>query len=133
MAIKAKRPDEVLRWYDTMRAAPRPAGYYHYDRASQYAERVADAVAATHPERAVEVYRAGLEANLRDANPAAYDAATKYLRKLRPVYAALDRSAEWTALVAKIREEYKRRRTFMEKLDTLEGKTILQSARKAKK
>lgn len=133
MAIAAKKPDEVLRWYDRMRAAPRPAGYYQHDRAAQYAERVADAVATTHPQRAVEVYRTGLEANLRDASPTAYDAATKYLRKLRPVYAALGRPAEWTALLAKIREEYKRRRTFMEKLDSLEGKSIIESARKAKK
>ena len=63
----------------------------------------------------------------------AYEVAARYLRKLRPVYESLDRAGEWTALVASIRERYRNRPRFMEALDSVEGKTIVQSARGRRK
>ena len=94
---------------------------------------MAAAVAATHPERALEVYRVGLDAQLPNAQISAYEAAVGYLKKLRPIYEALGRPEEWAALVGSIREKYRNRPRFMELLDTLEGRTILQSARSRKK
>jgi uncharacterized Zn finger protein len=131
MAIAADRPDEVLHWFDRMRAGAGHDRWTGY--ASSYADRVAAAVSRTHPERAIEVYRVGLDAQLPNANQSAYQNSAGYLRKLRPLYAALDRSGEWTALVASIRERYKARRLFMELLDGLEGHTIIQTVRKPKK
>ena len=127
VAIAAKRPDDVLAWFDKMRAAPTPQ--YHRGAAEAYADRVAEAVAATHPDRALDTYQAALTAQLPDASPTAYQAATGYLRKLRPLYKALARPAEWDALVSSIREKYKNRPRFMELLDTLDGRTIVQTAR----
>jgi hypothetical protein len=51
------------------------------------------------------------------------------LRKLRPLYEALNRSSEWTALVGSIREKYRNRPRFMELLDGLDGRSIVQAAR----
>lgn len=134
LAIEAKQPDEVLRWYDALRAAKKTSPYdYGYTPAAHYTNDVAEAVAETHPERALEIYRAGLDAQLPHADPTSYSAAAGYLRKMRPVYEALHRLDEWTELVADIREKYKRRPLFMEQLDGIEGRTIVESARKSRK
>ena len=98
-----------------------------------YADRVADAVTAAYPERAIEIYLAALNAQLPHAQPSAYEAAAGYLRKLRPIYEALGRAGEWAALLASIREKYRNRPRFMELLDRLDGRTIVQSSRTRRK
>ena len=128
MAIAAKQPDEVLRWFDKMRSKDGREPYY--SSSSAYADRVADAVASTHPERAIEIYLAGLNAQLPHAQQSAYEAAAGYLKKLRPIYESLGRASEWHALLASIREKYRNRPRFMEILDGLEGRTIVQGSRK---
>ena len=132
MAIAAKRPDDVLHWFDRMRAEGKGQAPY-YNRAPAYADRVAAAVAATHPERSLEIYRSALDAKLPHADYSAYEASVGYLKKLRPIYEALGRPEEWPALVASIRERYRNRPRFMELLDSLEGRTIVQSARARRK
>lgn len=133
MAIVAKNPTEVLKWYDAMRAKPRPHGDSY--TANAYADRVAKAVADTHPERALEIYTAALNAQLPHASPRAYEEAAGYLKKLRPIYEKLSRAAEWDALVAGIREKYRNRPKLMEILDKMQGSrtTIVDAARKKKK
>ncbi len=125
MAIADKRPDDVLRWYEKM---PRTYGYR-----SQFADRVAEAVGDTHPERALEIYRQALEAQLPHANQSAYETAVGYLRKMLPIYGKRNRKSEWSALIASIRESYRNRPRFMELLDGLEGRTIMQSVRPKRK
>ena len=124
MAIAARQPDEVLRWYDRIRAAPPSPGYR--TRVDRDADRVAEAVAAAHPGRALEIYLAALNAQLPHAEPHAYEAAAGYLRKLRPVYEALGRAGEWDALVTSIRQTYKNRPRFLEQLGRLEGRPIVE-------
>jgi len=136
MAIAEKKPDEALRWYDKMGAnEKRSAGgswgaYGHHS----YADQVAAAVATAHPERSLDIYRRGVEANLKEAHMSAYESCAAYLRKLRPILKALGRAEEWTRLLADIRENYRNRPRFMEILDALEGRTILetQSARRGR-
>lgn len=133
MALHAKQPDEVLKWYDRMLAAPKQSGMYYAGRG--YADRVATAVADTHPQRALDIYTAALNAQLPNADPRAYEAAAGYLKKLRPIYATLNRAAEWDTLVAGIREKYRNRPKFMEQLDKMQGSrtTIVDAARKKKR
>jgi uncharacterized Zn finger protein len=131
MAIAAQRPDEVLRWFDTMRSEPQRPG--SYSSATAYTDRVAAAVSAAYPERAIEIYMAALNAQLPHAQPSAYEAAAGYLRKLRPLYEARDRASEWTALLTSIRNTYGNRPRFMELLDSVEGRSIVQSTRARRK
>ena len=131
MAITANRPDEVLRWFDKLNGGPRLASYHGGPLA--YAEEVAKAVKATHPERAIAVYEAALNAQLPHAQYSSYEAATRYLKLLRPLYERLGRSSEWDALVASIREKHRNRPRFMELLDGLDGRTIVQAAKPRKK
>lgn len=131
MAIAAKQPEEVLRWFDKMRSMAKQPRYYNIP--VRYADRVADAVAATHPERSLEIYQAAINAQLPHAQQSAYEAVVGYLKKLRPIYEALGRTSEWTAQIASIREKYRIRPRFMELLDRLDGRTIAQSFRPKRK
>ena len=91
------------------------------------ADRVAAAVAKSHPERALEIYRRKLDEALPHANLSAYESVAGYLKWMQPVMKSLGRQAEWAKLLAEIREKYRNRPRFMEILDKLEGRTILQT------
>lgn len=129
MAIAAKHPEDVLRWYDKMTSGQKGGSntWGRYDAGRGTADRVAEAVAKAHPERALAIYRRGLDANLPHADMAAYESATAYLKTMRPIMDALGRKQEWSDLLAGIREKYRNRPRFMELLDKLEGRTILAS------
>ena len=90
---------------------------------------MAAAVAKSHPERAVEIYRRELDATLPRADVSAYESAARYLKKLQPVMKSLGNQSEWMKLLAEIREKYRNRPRFMEILDKLDGRTILQTQR----
>lgn len=119
LAIKEKRPEDVLRWYDAW-AKDRTRPW-----ANQYAERVADAVVDRFPDRALDVYRQGAERHLRDTGDSAYRETVRYLRKMKGVLERLGRSKEWAAYEAGIREQYKRRRNFIELLDRMNRDRII--------
>ena len=127
MAIAAKQPDEVLRWYDKMPKGQKRFGGGWGFAGSGTDDRVAAAVAKSHPERALEIYRRQLDATLPQAHVSAYESAAGYLKKMQPIMKSLGRQAEWAALLAGIREKYRNRPRFMEILDKLEGRTILQT------
>ena len=128
MAIAAKQPDEVLRWYDKMaKGRRRGRGWGWAD--SGTADRVAAAVAKSHPERALDIYGRRLNEALPHAQMSAYESAAGYLKKMQPILKSLGRQAEWAALLAGIREKYRNRPRFMEILEKLEGRTILQTAK----
>ncbi|RIK62280.1 MAG: hypothetical protein DCC65_17725 [Planctomycetota bacterium] len=129
MAIADKRPDDALHWYDKLAHLGRRSaagvwgGYGH----SYYADQVAAAIACSHPARALDIYRRELEANLKEAHISAYENCAAYLRKMRPIMKSVGREDEWTRLLADIRQNYRNRPRFMEILDSLEGRTILQT------
>ena len=127
MAIAAKQPDDVLRWYDKMPKAQRQLGIGWGWHNEGTAERVAEAVAKSHPERALEIYQRGLDQVLPHADFSAYESAAAYLRKMRPIMKSLGRETDWKKALVGIRTKYGNRPRFMEILDKLEGRTILQT------
>jgi uncharacterized Zn finger protein len=93
---------------------------------SDYADRVAATVAESHPDRALEIYRQRVDENLQRAHVSAYEAVAAYLRKMRPFLQSLHREAEWTQTLEEIRLRYRNRPRFMEILDKLDSRPILQ-------
>jgi uncharacterized Zn finger protein len=127
MAIADQQYDEVLRWYEAMRAGRKlQRGFSIWIGDSDYADRVAAAVAGSHPDRALEIYRQRVEENLQRAHVSAYEAVAAYLRKMRPILQSLHRSVEWTETLADIRLRYRNRPRFMEILDKLDSRPIMQ-------
>jgi len=133
MAIADKRPDDVLRWYDKMCAERKPSPYGNaWNGPGAHADRVAEAIAKSHPERSLEVYRQRVEQNLTRASVGAYETVASYLRKMRPIMTSIDRVQEWKQLVADIQVRYRNRPRLMEILERLERKPIL-AMRKARR
>jgi uncharacterized Zn finger protein len=133
MAIADKRPDDVLHWYDKLtggRPSATAGRHGSWGHGNDYSQRVAEAVAQTHPERSIEIYMHGVNAHLQHASPQAYDAVARNLKLLRPILEAQGREQEWTDLVARLREEYKRRKLFVEALDRLEQRPIVKTQRR---
>jgi len=91
--------------------------------------RVAPAVAELHPERSLAIYRQLLDDHLPHASASAYESVTGYLRKMRPIFQGLHRNSEWDGLLADIRLRYKNRPKFMEILDKLDPKPIVEQTR----
>lgn len=127
MALAAKKPDDVLHWFDKMSAQQKRVASRAGWAGPSHAERVAAAVAKSHPERALAIYQEGLDASLPHADISAYESAATCLKKMRPIMKSLGRQDEWGALLSEIREKYRNRPRFMEILDRLEGRTIVQS------
>ena len=128
MAIADRRHEDVLRWYDKMRADQKQMrGALPWLGSDSYADSVAEAVAKSHPDRALEIYRQRVNANLTRAHVSAYEVVAAYLRKMRPILKSLHREEEWKQSVADIRLRYRNRPRFMEILDRLDSRPILQS------
>jgi uncharacterized Zn finger protein len=124
LALDEKRPDDVLRWYDQLsdRLRGRSANLY-YDHSLE--GEVADAVADTHPERAIELYRQIIERHIDRTSPSAYEAARPFLRKLRDLLQRLDRRDEWSRYLAQLRDANRRKRRLLEVLERLDNRRIV--------
>lgn len=132
MAINERRPDDVLRWFDTWRATSKDQRAGWNFGSGSYADKVAAAVTESHPERTLEIYRGCVDQNLVRADVSAYETVAAYLKKMRPILKSLDRDWEWNELVTGIRTNYRNRPRFMEILDQMEARPILQKSRSRK-
>jgi uncharacterized Zn finger protein len=126
LAIREKRPDDVLRWYDQLKKPRRSSAYSDWGPSAPDA-RVADAVADTHPERALTIYQEIVADSINRASPSAYEAALPYLRKMHQLLQRLGREAEWDAYLTGLRETHRRKRRLMEVLDRIEQRRIVDS------
>jgi len=127
MAIAGQRNEDVLRWYDAMRAGKKQTSASSaWIEEHSFADRVAAAVGTSHPDRALEIYRQRVEENPQRAHVSAYDAVAGYLRKMRPILESLDPEAEWTQLLADIWLRYRDRLRFMAILDKLASEPLQQ-------
>ncbi|MBC7817424.1 MAG: hypothetical protein IAG10_11085, partial [Planctomycetaceae bacterium] len=123
LALKAKQPDEILHWFEKMQT--RAAGYGGWS-GNNFSDRVAAAVAPTHPERSIELWNKLIDAEIAATSPAHYEIAAGYLRKVRDLLKNLHRTPEWHARLAGLRETQRRKRRLIEILDGLAGRPIVE-------
>ncbi|OJW06574.1 MAG: hypothetical protein BGO49_05570 [Planctomycetales bacterium 71-10] len=114
--------EQALDYYDALKidAGMKPP-IFHED-ADRYADRLAEAATAAHPDRALKIYKAQLDRSLPIADPSAYERSARLLARMRPIHEALGRPAEWADLVASAREKYRNRPRFLEQLDRTLGR-----------
>jgi len=77
--------------------------------------------------RALEIYRRKLDSQLKLTGTTAYENCAACLRNMRPIFKSLHQEDHWNELLADIRHDYRNRPRFMEILDTLEGRAIIES------
>jgi uncharacterized Zn finger protein len=110
LAASEGRPAEVLRWYDRRS----PGRLFHIND-----DMVADAVVQDYPERAAQIWQQLVEARIAQTNPAAYQEAALFLRKLRQVRARQGKEAAWRDYLTALRAANRRKRRLIETLDAL--------------
>lgn len=114
--------EQALDDYDALKidAGMKPP-IFHVD-ADRYAVRIAEAATAAHPDRALKIYRDQLDRSLPIADARAYQQSARLLARMRPIYQALGRPAEWADLVASAREKYRNRPRFLAQLNETLGR-----------
>ena len=90
IALADKRPNDALKWYDKMQEGRKQAAARWGWQRSSYADRVAEAVAKSHPDRALEIYRKELDGYLPQTGIPAYESVAIYLKKMRPIMKSLE-------------------------------------------
>ena len=117
LAIAEAKPNDVVKWYDHesgTRGAP-----WMYDESLE--DDVAEAIASTHPERAVVIWKDLAETEIARVKPRGYQEAVPYLRQVRDVLTRSGREGEWQGYLAALRQQNRRRPRCIEELDRLEG------------
>ncbi len=123
IALAEKKPADVLHWYDRL-VAERAPGPLTFGWVEQQA-RVADAIAATYPERALALYQEVIAHHLARAIPSGHEAARPYLRKVKHLLERTGREGAWAKYLAGLRATSSRKPWLLDLLDRLEGGRIL--------
>ncbi len=116
IAILEKRFDDVVALYQDLRKTKRWS--WETDKT------VAVAVAETHPQTALDIWKFIVDGLIAQVKPKAYEEAAGYLRSMYKVYQTTKRLADWQSLLLELRKEHKPKRRLMEVLDGLSGKKI---------
>lgn len=113
IAIAEKRFDDVVVLYQAMRKGP--VGNPGVD------QTVAKAVAKTHPEVALAIWRQMVDGLIAQVKPSAYVEAGGFLRLMHKVLKEQQRLAEWNGLLGELRKTHKAKRRLLEVLDSVSG------------
>ena len=122
IAIAEKRTEGVIRWYDRRSEDRTTWGW-----STSLDGKVARAVANTHPERAAAIWKQMAEDSIAQANKSAYQTAGAFLRQVHRLLKQMGKEKEWQAYVAGLRQANARKRRFLEVLDNLSGKRIIET------
>jgi len=112
IAIQEKRMDDVVNLYERTKKSRFNWGIE---------EKVADALAKTHPDLSLSLWRGKVDRLIAEVKPKSYREAAGYLRKMSKVYEASGRQVEWTTLLTELRRQHKAKRRLLEILDSLAG------------
>lgn len=113
IAIDEKRFDDVVALYQTMKKSTHGAAGVD--------QTVAKAVAKTHPDVALAIWRQHVDRLIAEVKPRAYIEAGAYLRMMHKVFKANQRQVEWEGLLVDLRRTHKAKRRLLEVLDSLSG------------
>ena len=120
IAIKEKRPEEVIRWYD-QRKSQKPS----WSWSGFKEDEVAGALMDHYPKRALAIWKQLAEKEIALTKPKAYIVAAGYLRKVQRTLKNLRKEKEWQSYLDELRRANARKRKLLEILDTLSGRRII--------
>jgi len=121
IAIEEKRPDDVLRWYDQLKS--RKQIFWGGDGYQE--DKIAGAVVDLYPDRAIAIWKNLAEKQIALTQPAAYETAAVYLRKVHHSLKKLARESEWKSYLSELREANARKKRLIQILDRLETRRVI--------
>ena len=86
---------------------------------------MAQAVADTHPDLALAIWKDIVNSLIDQVKPKAYEEAAVYLRFMKKVYSRNHRLEDWQALLVGLRSRHKAKRRLIGVLDTLSKKKLV--------
>ena len=117
IAILEKRPDDVVSLYQHLCKTKR------WNR--EIDKTVAQAVANTHPDLALAIWKNIVNGLIDQVKPKAYEEAAVYLRLMKKVYTRNQRTQDWHGLLGALRTKHKAKRRLIGVLDTLSKKKLV--------
>src|SRR5437870_5392247 len=115
---QSKGPVDTSLWYG--RYQEKEKGN-QWSAVSHYRKQVADAVAATHPDQALELYRELIETVIASTSGSGSEAAGPHLERIRDLFVSLGWLDDWTSYAAGLRRTHGRKRRLMDVLDRVES------------
>ena len=120
IAIAEKRPEDVLKWHDA-----KPKERYSWNFGGHRDDKIAEAVKNHYPDRALEIWKGIAENEIAQTKVKAYQEASQYLKKIQRLLIQSKREKDWLDYVAQLRQANARKPRFLEILDSLAGKRIV--------
>ena len=125
LAMEEKRPHDGLKWYDV--SIEEGSGAQRGRRAVpvELEKEIAEAVASSHPDRAVDIFVKAADSVASETNTRTYPEAGRLLREAKRVLEKNGRGAEWSSILQDFRLNHRRKRRLMEVLDGIEDRPIM--------
>jgi uncharacterized Zn finger protein len=117
IAIQEKRFDDVVELYQRLCTTG------HLGLGIN--NNVAHAVANTHPQVALDIWKSIVDKLIGRVKPKAYEEAASYLRLMEKIYSQNDRLADWQGLIRGLRNKHRQKRRLLSTLDNLSRKKIV--------
>ncbi len=117
IAITEKRLDDVVDLYQRLRKTQR------WGRGTD--ETVAKAVAHTHPDLSLNIWRNIVDSLIAEVKPKSYEEAAVYLRLMEKTYKRNHRHSEWLSLLEELRRTHKAKRRLIGVIDILVKKKLV--------
>ena len=93
--------------------------------------RVAKAVEASHPDRAVAIYFQLADAIAAETNTKTYPEAGRYLKRVKSLLKTAGRKDDWPRLLDEFRSKHGRKRRLMQVVDGIDGRPIVTRRKKS--
>jgi uncharacterized Zn finger protein len=90
------------------------ASHGRYFYGYSFIDMIAESVKETHPEESVKLWKKIALKELKQTGRKYYENAYPYLVKIRELLMKQNLEGEWEKFIGNLREEYKRKRTFID-------------------
>jgi len=113
IACDEKNPEEALKWYDQ-----RPRNSYEAYWGGQD-DKVAQAVAATHPDRAIDIWERLAEHHTDPMRSQQYDTAVRHLAQIRGTLDDAGRNEDWLKVLEAFRQKHRSKSKLLRLVDAM--------------
>jgi uncharacterized Zn finger protein len=117
VALLENRFDDAIELYRTL---PKQRAWYGENVYDGLDKDLAIAVADTHPETSLSIWRTIVDSLIAVTKPAAYQEARPFMEHMKTLYKKNGRSGEWQKLISELRATHKLKRRLMEVLAAVE-------------